>query len=77
MSSILTRAATVALVAAATLVAPVLHAQTTLDFPTWQAEEPGVSTWWKDLIAAYEKRYPDVKINMQQVAFAQFVKQMT
>jgi multiple sugar transport system substrate-binding protein len=56
---------------------PSAHAQTTLDFPTWQAEEPGVSTWWKELIAAYEKRYPDVKINLQQVPFAQFVKQMT
>jgi multiple sugar transport system substrate-binding protein len=53
------------------------QAQTTLEFPTWQAEEPGISTWWKDLIAAYEKRYPDVKVNMQQVPFAQFVKQMT
>jgi multiple sugar transport system substrate-binding protein len=53
------------------------HAQTVLDFPTWQAEEPGVSQWWKDLIAAYEKKYPDVRIKMQQVPFAQFVKQMT
>jgi hypothetical protein len=52
-------------------------AQTVLDFPTWQAEEPGVSTWWKDLIAAYEKKYPDVKVNIQQVPFKQFVKQMT
>jgi multiple sugar transport system substrate-binding protein len=52
-------------------------AQTVLDFPTWQAEEPGVSTWWKNLIAAYEKQYPDVKINLQQIPFAQFVKQMT
>jgi multiple sugar transport system substrate-binding protein len=52
-------------------------AQTTLEFPTWQAEEPGVSTWWKELIAAYEKRHPDVKVNLQQVPFAQFVKQMT
>jgi multiple sugar transport system substrate-binding protein len=52
-------------------------AQTTLDFPTWQAEEPGISTWWKELIAAYEKRHPDVKVNLQQVPFAQFVKQMT
>ncbi len=31
-------------------------AQTVLEFPTWQAEEPGLSTWWKDLIAAYEKK---------------------
>jgi multiple sugar transport system substrate-binding protein len=57
--------------------AAIAGAQTTLEFPTWQAEEPGVSTWWKELIAAYEKRYPDVKINLQQVPFAQFVKQMT
>jgi multiple sugar transport system substrate-binding protein len=33
--------------------------------------------WWKDLIAAYEKKYPDTKVNIQQVPFAQFVKQMT
>jgi multiple sugar transport system substrate-binding protein len=52
-------------------------AQTVLDFPTWQAEEPGIAQWWKDLIAAYEKKYPDVKVNIQQVPFAQFVKQMT
>jgi multiple sugar transport system substrate-binding protein len=64
-------------IAAAATLAPLAHAQTTLDFPTWQAEEPGVSTWWKDLIAAYEKKYPDVKVNMVQVPFAQFVKQMT
>jgi multiple sugar transport system substrate-binding protein len=63
--------------AAGVVLAGSAHAQTTLEFPTWQAEEPGVSTWWKELIAAYEKRYPDVRINMQQVPFAQFVKQMT
>ena len=43
------------------------HAQTVLDFPTWQAEEPGISTWWKNLIAAYEKKYPDVKSNCTAV----------
>ena len=34
---------------------PTVQAQMVLDFPTWQAEEPGISTWWKSLIAAYEK----------------------
>lgn len=57
--------------------APAARAQVTLDFPTWQAEEPGISTWWKDLIAAYEAKYPGTKVNIQQVPFAQFVKQMT
>lgn len=65
-----------ALAAALALGTPA-SAQLVLDFPTWQAEEPGLSTWWKDLIAAYEKKYPDVKVNLQQVPFAQFVKQMT
>jgi hypothetical protein len=27
-------------------------AATTLTFPTWQAEEPGFSQWWRELIAA-------------------------
>ena len=49
---ILLRAATLALAAALAFASPPLGAQTTLEFPTWQAEEPGVSTWWKDLIAA-------------------------
>jgi multiple sugar transport system substrate-binding protein len=66
-----------AMAMAAFVIAGAVSAQTTLDFPTWQAEEPGVSAWWKELIAAYEKRYPDVKVNLQQVPFAQFVKQMT
>ncbi len=57
--------------------APALQAQTVLDFPTWQAEEPGISGWWKELIAAYEKKYPGVKVNIQQIPFAEFVKQMT
>ena len=70
------RAAAAALLVAGTSLGAA-QAQTSLEFPTWQAEEPGISTWWKELIAAYEKRYPDVKINLQQVPFAQFVKQMT
>ena len=61
-----TRALAAACVMGATAV-PSASAQTVLDFPTWQAEEPGISTWWKNLIAAYEKKYPDVKINMQQM----------
>jgi multiple sugar transport system substrate-binding protein len=66
-----------AALALGTVTMPTAQAQTVLDFPTWQAEEPGISTWWKNLIAAYEKKYPDVKVNLQQIPFAQFVKQMT
>lgn len=72
-----TRNAAALAIAAGFALAVPAHAQITLEFPTWQAEEPGVSTWWKDLIAAYEKQYPGVKITLQQVPFAQFVKQLT
>src|SRR5688572_19509611 len=52
-------------------------AQTVLDFPTWQAEEPGVSTWWKELIAAYEQKNPGVTVKLQQIPFTQYVRQLT
>ena len=52
-------------------------ADTTLSFPTWQAEEPGFSQWWKELIAAYEQAHPDVKIALQQVAYPNFTNEMT
>jgi multiple sugar transport system substrate-binding protein len=52
-------------------------AATTLSFPTWQAEEPGFSQWWKELIAAYEHAHPGVTIALQQIAYANFVNEMT
>jgi multiple sugar transport system substrate-binding protein len=52
-------------------------AETTLSFPTWQAEEAGFSQWWKELIAAYEGTHPGVKIAMQQVGLADFATHMT
>ncbi|MCM0019768.1 MAG: extracellular solute-binding protein, partial [Tagaea sp.] len=65
--------------AAATLaVASTANAQAvTLDFPSWQAEEPGVSTWWKALIAEFETANPGTKINLYSIPFAQYVQQMT
>lgn len=64
--------------AAATSLVGVAHAQTvTLDFPSWQAEEPGVSTWWRALIAEFEAANPTAKVNLYSIPFAQFVQQMT
>lgn len=39
----------------------------TLDFPTWQGDEPGVKVWWRKAIAAFEKKHQNVKINLQTV----------
>jgi multiple sugar transport system substrate-binding protein len=65
--------------AAATLaVGSTANAQAvTLDFPSWQAEEPGVSTWWKALIAEFEAANPGTKINLYSIPFAQYVQQQT
>jgi multiple sugar transport system substrate-binding protein len=52
-------------------------AATTLNFPTWQAEEPGFSQWWKELIAAYQQAHPGVTIALQQIAYPNFVNEMT
>jgi multiple sugar transport system substrate-binding protein len=49
----------------------------TLDFPSWQAEEPGVSGWWRALIAEFETANPGAKINLYSIPFTQYVQQLT
>ena len=53
------------------------RAETTLSFPSWQAEEAGFSTWWKELIAAYERAHPGVKVALQQIAYPNYVNELT
>jgi multiple sugar transport system substrate-binding protein len=61
----------------ATLTGAVAAPKVTLDFPSWQAEEPGLSDWWKGVIADYEQQNPDVKINFYMIPFASYIQQMT
>lgn len=65
--------------AAAALAAPhVARAQAvTLDFPSWQAEEPGVSQWWRDVIAAFQAANPGVRINLFSIPFVNYIQQLT
>ena len=49
----------------------------TLDFPSWQAEEPGFAEWWKGLIGEYEARHPGVKVKLYSIPFANYVNQLT
>jgi multiple sugar transport system substrate-binding protein len=44
-------------------------AGTTLEFPSYQATEPGFADWWKEGIARFESQHPDVKIQISQVQF--------
>lgn len=52
-------------------------AQTTLSFPTWQAEDPSFSPWWNGLIAEFEQKNPGVKVRMNSIPFNQYVNQIT
>jgi multiple sugar transport system substrate-binding protein len=67
------------LAGAATLAAPaVLNAQAvTLDFPSWQAQEPGFAEWWREAIALFQQQNAGAQVNLFQVPFAQFINQMT
>ena len=49
----------------------------TLDFPSWQAEDPGFAEWWKALIADYEAKHPGVKIKLYSIPFVNYVNQLT
>jgi len=49
----------------------------TLDFASWQLEEPGNSDWWKAVIAAFEAENPDIKINQTYIPFADYLTQLT
>lgn len=44
-----------------------------LEFPSWQATEPGFSDWWKENIAVFEKNHPEVKINFYQIPFSDYI----
>jgi multiple sugar transport system substrate-binding protein len=58
--------------------APMAIAQNvTLDFPSWQAEEPGFGDWWKGLIQEFEAKHPGVKVKFYSIPFANYVNQMT
>lgn len=41
-----------------------------LEFPTWQADEPGVGDFWKGAIEAFEAENPGVTINLTFSPFA-------
>ena len=48
-----------------------------LDFPTWQAEEPGAGEYWTELIKAFEAKNPGVKVKKTQVPFREYADKLT
>lgn len=49
----------------------------TLEFPSWQAEDPAFGAWWGEVIAEYETQHSDVDIDFYQVPFGSYVDQLT
>lgn len=45
----------------------------TLDFPSWQATEPGFADFWAKLIEDFKVKYPNVTINLYQVPYSGYV----
>ncbi|HAX50654.1 MAG TPA: hypothetical protein DCX82_01760 [Lachnospiraceae bacterium] len=48
-----------------------------LEFPSWQATEPGFQEFWEEAVAEFEKRNENVKINLYQVPFDSYVDTLT
>lgn len=48
-----------------------------LEFPTWQAEEPGAGDYWTEIIKAFEASHKNVKIRKQQIPFREYLDKMT
>jgi multiple sugar transport system substrate-binding protein len=49
----------------------------TLQFPSWQATEPGYEQFYQAQVAEFEKAHPNVKINFYEVTYDNFIQQMT
>jgi multiple sugar transport system substrate-binding protein len=43
-----------------------------LDFPSWQAEEPGFADFFRDIIAQFEKKHPNVTVNFNNLPYGQY-----
>ena len=65
------------LLLALALPAPATAQGVTLDFPSWQAEDPGFAEWWRALIQEYESTHPGVKVKFYSIPFANYVNQLT
>lgn len=51
--------------------------QITLEFPSWQATEPGFQEFWEEAVAEFENRHENVTINLYQVPFDSYVDTLT
>jgi len=66
----------VALAVWVALTVPVAAREIVLEFPSWQATEPGTMDFWKALIGEFERLHPGVRIDFYPVPFDVYVRTM-
>ena len=49
----------------------------TLTITTWRRDEPGIKDWWVEYAAAFEKEHPNVTVEVENIAFADYVSAWT
>lgn len=49
----------------------------TLTITTWSAEAAGWKEWWPMVADAFEEKHPNVTVNIQQIAFGDYVSSLT
>ena len=49
----------------------------TLDFPSWQQNEPGYTQFYQSMISQFEKAHKNVKIHFYEVAYDNYVQSIT
>ena len=52
-------------------------APVTVEFTTWQLEEPGFGAWWSEVIDAFQAATPGVRIVKAQIPFRDYLDQLT
>lgn len=74
--SMLKRLALAAATAVTLATAVPASAQTTLNFVSWQKDEPGYGDWWYEVIDKFEAEHPGVTIEMTKVTRQEFADTM-
>src|SRR5579871_3069416 len=58
-------------------VRPAFAAPLDLELTTWQYEEPGFSTWWKEVVAAFNEANPQYRAYLTGIANKDYLDQLT
>ncbi|MBV9811727.1 MAG: extracellular solute-binding protein, partial [Acetobacteraceae bacterium] len=72
-----TRRTVLATALAVPFVGPASAAPATIELTSWQTEEPGFATWWKEVVDAYNATNPARSVAMTGIPFANYLDQLT